>query len=171
VRLASEDSIAKLLHQFRNGKTVLVQGGMVRVYPGFTLRPAKLAAYFDWILIDKLRRRKTISYWGIDGRVIALSRDFYRDLELPRSLADDQLIFYSCIQQSRKFVWADNAIFYYGPPKSIANFSHQWSRYFFYTKESRKYFGEKLIDRDMSIPGLRRTIISCLLRHPLCGLM
>jgi glycosyltransferase involved in cell wall biosynthesis len=171
VRLATEHSIAKLLHHFRDGKTALVQGGLVRVHPGFTLHPAKLAAYFDWILVNKLRRRKAISWWSIDGRVMALSRDFYRHLSLPPFLADDQFIFYSCIQQGRKFVWADHAIFYCGPPESIADFGHQWSRYFFYTKESRRYFGEELIDRDMSVPGLRQTTISCFIRHPLCGLM
>jgi len=171
VRLADEHSIARLLHHFRDGKTALVQGGLVRVPPGFTLHPAKLAAHFDWILVDKSRRRKAISWWSIDGRVMALSRDFCRHLVLPCSLADDQFIFYSCIQQGRKFVWADDAIFYYGPTESIADFSHQWSRYFFYTKKSRQYFGEELIDRDMSVPGLRRTIMSCFLHHPLCGLM
>jgi len=171
VRLASEHSIARLLHHFRDGKTALVQGGLVRVHPGFTLHAAKLAAHFDWILVDKIRRRKAISWWSIDARVMALSRDFYRHLTLPCSLADDQFIFYSCIQQGRKFVWADDAIFYYGPPESIADFNHQWSRYFFYTKKSRQYFGEELIGRDMSVPALRRTIMSCFLRHPLCGLM
>jgi len=171
VRLASEHSIPKLLSHFRDGQTALVQGGLVRVYPGFTLHPAKLAAYFDWILVDNIRRRKAMSWWSIDGRVEALSRDFYRHLVLPLSLADDQFIFYSCIQQARKFVWADDAIFYYGPPESTADFSHQWSRYFFYTKKSRQYFGEELIDRDMSVPRLRRTIMSCLLRHPLYGLI
>ena len=171
VRLASEHSIAKLVQRFRDGKASLVQGGLVRVHPGFTFYPAKLAAYFDWILVDKIRRQKAISWWSIDGRVEALSSDFYRHLVLPRSLADDQFIFYSCIQQGRRFVWADDAVFYYGPPKSIADFSHQWSRYFFYTKKSRQYFGEELIDRDMSVPRLRRTIVSCFLRHPLCGLM
>ncbi len=171
VRLASEHSIAKLLYHFRDGQTALVQGGLVRIHPGFTLHPAKLAAHFDWILVDKIRRRKDISWWSIDGRVMALSRDFCRHLVLPCSLADDQFIFYSCIQQGRKFVWADDAIFYYGSPESIADFSHQWSRYFFYTKKSRQYFGEELIGRAMSVPGLRRTIMSCFLRHPLCGLI
>jgi len=171
VRLANEHSIAKLLHHFRDGETSLVQGGLVRVHPGFTLHPARLAAHFDWILVDKIRRRKAISWWSIDARVMALSRDFYWHLLLPCSLADDQFIFYSCIQQGRKFVWADDAIFYYGPPESMADFSHQWSRYFFYTRKSRQYFGEELIDRDMSVPSLRRTIMACLLRHPLCGLM
>ena len=171
VRLANEDSIAKLLRHFRDDETSLVQGGLVRVHPGFTLHPAKLAAYFDWILVDKIRRRRPISWWSIDGRVMALSRDFYQHLVLPRSLADDQLIFYSCIQQGRKFVWADDAIFYYGPPVSIADFSHQWSRYFFYTNKSRQYFGEEFIGRDMSVPGRWRTIMSSLLRHPFYGLM
>ena len=170
VRLANEHTLSKLLHPLRDGKTVLVQGGLVRVHPGFTLHPAKLASYFDWILVDKIRRRKAMSWWSIDGRVMALSRDFYRYLTLPLSLADDQFICYSCIQQDRKFVWADDAVFYYGLPESIADFSHQWSRYFFYTNKSRQYFGEELIDRDTSVPGLRRTIMSCLIRHPLFGL-
>ena len=171
VMLASEHSLAKLLHHFRDGEVALVQGGLVRVHPGFTIHAAKLAAHFDWIVVDKIRRQKAISWWSIDGRVMALSRDFYRHLVLPHSLADDQFIFYSCIQQGRQFVWADDAIFYYGPPESMADFSHQWSRYFFYTEKSRRYFGKELISRHMSVPGLRREISSCLLRHPLCGLM
>ncbi len=171
VRLADEYSIAKLLHHFRDDKSALVQGGLVRVHPGFTIHAAKLAAHFDWILVDKFRRRKAMSWWSIDARVMALSRDFYRQLVLPCSLADDQFIFYSCIQKGYKFIWADDAIFYYGPPESMADFSHQWSRYFFYTRKSRQHFGEELIRRDMSVPGLWRTIMSCLLRHPLCGLI
>ncbi|GAI15586.1 unnamed protein product, partial [marine sediment metagenome] len=133
VILASEDSIRKLVQHFRDGNAVVVQGGLVRPRPGFTLNPAKQAAYFDWLLVDRMRRRKAISWWSIDGRVMALSRDFYQHLVLLPSLADDQFIFYSCIQQGCQFVWADNAIFYYGLPESIADFSHQWSRYFFYT--------------------------------------
>ncbi len=171
VRLASEDSIAKLVQHFRDGNVAVVQGGLVRPRPGFTLNPAKQAAYFDWMLVDKVRRRKAISWWSIDGRVMALSRDFYQHLVLLPSLADDQFIFYSCIQQECRFVWADSAIFYYGPPESIADFSHQWSRYFFYTRKSRQYFGKDLIGRDMRVPGLWRTVLSTFLRHPLGGLM
>ena len=171
VRSGDEHSIAKLVHHFRDGKTALVQGGLVHARLGFTLYPAKVAGYFDWLLVDRIRRQKAISWWSIDARVMALSRDFYEQLVLPLSLADDQFIFYSCIQQGRNFVWADDAIFYYGPPESIADFSHQWSRYFFYTKKSRQYFGKDLIDRDMSVPGLWRTILSTFLRHPFCGLM
>ncbi len=171
VRLANKHSIAKLLHHFRDGENALVQGGLVRAHPGFTPHAAKLAAHFDWILVDKIRRRKAMSWWSIDGRVMALSRDFFRHLTLPHALADDQFIFYSCIQHGFKFVWADDAIFYYGPPKSIADFSHQWSRYFFYTKKSYQHFGEELIREEMNVPGLWRTIMACLVHHPLCGLM
>jgi len=89
VMLADEQSIAKLVDHFRDGKTALVQGGLVRVHPGFTLKAAKLAAHFDWILVDKIRRRKAISWWSIDARVMALSRDFYQHLTLPCSLADE----------------------------------------------------------------------------------
>ncbi len=171
VRLASEHSIPKLVQYFRDDKTALVQGGLVRTRPGLSLNPAKQAGYFDWILVDTIRRHKDMSWWSIDGRVMALSRGFYQHLSLPCSLADDQFIFYSCIEQRRKFVWAEDAIFYYGPPESIADFVHQWSRYFFYTNKSRQYFGEDLIEKDMSVPGLWRTIMSSIMRHPLCGLM
>ncbi len=171
VRLATDHSISKLVQYFRDGKTAVVQGGLVRVHPGFTLHPAKLGGYFDSILVNKIRRRKAISWWSIDGRVMALSRDFYQRLSLPRSHADDQFIFYSCIQQGRKIVWADDAVFYYGLPESIADFSHQWSRYFFYTNKSHQYFGRGLIAKEMSVPGLWRTIMSSITRHPVCGLM
>jgi len=171
VRLAGEHSILKLVQYFRDCRTALVQGGLVRVCPGLSLNPAKQAGYFDWILVDRIKRQKDMSWWSIDGRVMALSRDFYQQLSLPLYLADDQFIFYSCIQQRRKFVWAEDAIFYYGPSISVADFSHQWSRYFFYTKQSRQYFGKGLIAKEMSVPALWRTIISSIIRHPFSGLM
>ena len=174
VRLAGENTIKELLCHFNNsrdGQVALVQGGLIRVCSNFSFNPAKQASYFDWIVVDKIRRQKSISWWSIDGRVMALSRDFHKHLVLPGYLADDQYIFYSCIQQDRKFVWAEDAIFYYGPPESISDFSHQWSRYFFYTNKSRQYFGKDLIDKDMCVPGLWRTIMSSFLRHPFCGLM
>ena len=171
VRLASGDSISKLVQYFRDGETALVQGGLVRVCPGLGVNPPKQAGYFDWILVDRIRRQKDMSWWSVDARVMALSRDFYQYLFLPRYLADDQFIFYSCIQQRRKFVWAEDAVFYYGSPESIADFSQQWSRYFFYTKKSRQHFGKDLIARQMRVPSLRRAIMSSLIRHPFCGLM
>lgn len=171
VRFADRYSLAKLLRHFRDGDVAVVQGGLVGFLGGLSVRPVTLAAHFDWILVDRIRRRKALSWWSVDGRVVALSRDFYHDLVLPSFLADDQFIFYACVQQGRRFVWADDALFYYGPPASMSDLSHQWSRYFFYTDKSCEYFGEDFIRTDMSVPSLRRTILSCLWRHPLCGVM
>ena len=170
VRLANEDALVNVLRYFHEGQAALVQGGLVRLRPGFTLNPVKHAAYFDWILVDKVRRARPISWWSIDGRVMALSREFYQHLVLPLSEADDQFIFYSCIKEGRKFVWAEDAVFYYELPQSIADFTSQWSRYCFYTNKSRQEFGRELINTDMRIPGLGRTIVSSILRHPYCGL-
>jgi len=170
IRLANADALVNLLAYFHEGQAALVQGGLVRVRPGFTLNPVKHAAYFDWILVDKIRRAKPISWWSIDGRVMALSRDLYQHLALPLLLADDQFIFYSCFKKGRKFVWSEDAVFYYEPPQSIADFAKQWSRYHFYTNKSREEFGAELIDIDMRIPDLGRTIVSTILRHPYCGL-
>jgi len=169
-RLGDEDTLVNLLRYFHEEQAALVQGGLVRVRPGFTLNPAKHAAYFDWILVDKVRRQKPMSWWSISGSVMALSRDFYQHLVLPLSQAEDQFIFYTCIKEGRKFVWAKDAVFYYGPPRSIGDFCRQWSRYYFYTNKSRQEFGRELIDNEMRVPGLGRTIMSSILRHPLCGL-
>ena len=169
-RLGDEDTLVNLLRYFHEEQAALVQGGLVRVRPGFTLNPAKHAAYFDWILVDKVRRQKPMSWWSISGSVMALSRDFYQHLVLPLSQAEDQFIFYTCIKEGRKFVWAKDAVFYYGLPRSVRDFCSQWNRYYFYTNKSRREFGRELIDNEMGVPRLGRTIVSCILRHPLCGL-
>jgi len=170
VRLANKLSFTKLLHPFQDNQVALVQGGLVRARNSFTIHPAELAAYFDWIVVHQMRKKKAMSWWSIDGRVMALSRTFYKSLLLPISLADDQYIFYSCIKQGRKFVWAEEAVFYYGSPLSIRDFSHQWSRYFFYTKQSVNYFGKNFVKGTMCSPNLRRTILSNMVHHPLNGL-
>jgi len=169
-RLGDEDALVNLLRYFHEEQAALVQGGLVRVRPGFTLNPVKYAAYFDWILADKVRRQKPVSWWTISGSVMALSRDFYQHLVLPLSQADDQFIFYTCIKEGRKFVWAKDAVFYYGPSRSVKDFCSQWNRYYFYTNKSRQEFGRELIDIEMRVPRLGRTIVSSILRHPLCGL-
>ncbi len=101
---------------------------------------------------------------------MALSRDFYQHLVLPLSQADDQFIFYTCIKEGRKFVWAKDAVFYYGPSRSVRDFCSQWNRYYFYTNKSRQEFGRELINIEMRVPGLGRTIVSSILRHPRYGL-
>lgn len=151
-RLGDEDALVNLLRYFHEEQAALVQGGLVRVRPGFTLNPVKYAAYFDWILADKVRRQKPASWWTISGSVMALSRDFYQHLVLPLSQADDQFIFYTCIKEGRKFVWAKDAVFYYGPSGSIGDFCSQWNRYYFYTNKSRREFGRELIDNEMGVP-------------------
>ena len=98
IRLANQDALVNLVRYFHEGQAALVQGNCVRMRPGFTLNPVKHAAYFDWILVDKVRRAKPISWWSIDGRVFAMSRDFYQHLFLPLSQAEDQFIFYTCIE-------------------------------------------------------------------------
>ncbi|MFC1904187.1 glycosyltransferase [Chloroflexota bacterium] len=79
-RLGDKDALVNLLRYFHGGQAALVQGGLVRVRPGLTLNPIKYAAYFDWIIVDKVRRQKPISWWSISGSVMALSRDFYQHL-------------------------------------------------------------------------------------------
>jgi cellulose synthase/poly-beta-1,6-N-acetylglucosamine synthase-like glycosyltransferase len=170
VRLGSQYSLSNLLQHFRHGKVGVVQGGLVRLPSGFSLNPVKRAAYFDWVLVDRLRRQKPLSQWSVDGRVMALSRHFYHHLVLPYSLADDQFLFYSCIQQGKRFVWARDAIFYYGPPRSLADLCHQWSRYFYYTERSRQYFGKELVDTEMGYSGLWRTILATVSQHPWAGI-
>ncbi|MFC1994705.1 glycosyltransferase [Chloroflexota bacterium] len=169
-RLGDKDALINLLRYFHEEQAALVQGGLVRTRPGFTLNPVKYAAYFDWILADKVRRQKPVSWWTISGSAMALSRDFYQHLVLPLSQADDQFIFYTCIKEGRKFVWAKDAVFYYGASRSVKDFCNQWNRYYFYTNKSRQEFGRELIDIEMRVPRLGRTIVSSILRHPLCGL-
>ena len=169
-RLGDNDALVNLLRYFHKGQAALVQGGLVRVRPGLTLNPAKHAAYFDWILVDKVRKQKPISWWSVSGSVMALSRDFYQHLVLPLSQADDQFIFYTCVKEGREFVWAKDALFYYGSPRSITDFCKQWNRYYFYTNKSRQEFGRELVDIEMRVPGLGRTIVSCILHHPFHGL-
>lgn len=170
VRLARPDALEQLLDSFSDGSnTALVQGNLVRSERRITKSLAKQASRFDSLLVAEVRRRKPVSWWSIDGRVMALARSFYKDLVLPHDMADDQFLFYTCHQQGRKATWAEQAIFYYGPPETLADFSHQWSRYFFYTQKSLQHFGKDIVARDMAVPGLWRLILSMTQRHPFAG--
>jgi glycosyltransferase involved in cell wall biosynthesis len=170
VRLARTDAVEQLLAPFTSGSnTALVQGNLVRSERRITKSLAKQASWFDSLLVAEVRRRKPVSWWSIDGRVIALARGFYGDLVLPRNMAEDQFLFYTCREQGRKAIWVEQAVFYNGPPETVADFSHQWSRYFFYTKKSLQHFGKDIVAGDMAVPGLWRFILSMTLRQPFAG--
>jgi cellulose synthase/poly-beta-1,6-N-acetylglucosamine synthase-like glycosyltransferase len=171
VRLGQSGVIEQLLKPFTDGSnTVLVQGNLLRSQRRISRSLVKQASQFDSLLVAAIRRRKPVSWWSIDGRVIAMRREFYKDLVLPRDMAEDQFLFYTCHQQGKKSAWVEDALFFYGPPETLADFSHQWSRYFFYTRRSLQRFGKQIVARDMAVPGLWRLIFSMILRYPLAGL-
>ena len=97
VKLANANVLRYLLEPIHAGHAQLVGATVIPANPGTTLNAAMLARGFDALLEAEKRRRKPLSYWNLYGRAFAMSRDFYQDLVLLETHADDLFIYYSCL--------------------------------------------------------------------------
>jgi glycosyltransferase involved in cell wall biosynthesis len=171
IRLANRDVIEHMLRPIRDDQAALVGANIIPRNPGIILNPARLARHFDWILEEEIRRRKPHSYWSAYGRALAMSRNLYQELVLPRSQADDLYIYFSCLRNGHRFAYAEEAVFYFEASTSVGEYLRQWSRFDYYTQKARKEFGEDLVNAGMEVEGMRNHLLCSTIRYPYYTLM
>ncbi len=100
-----------------------------------------------------------------------MSKDLYQDLLLPKSHADDQFIYYSCLRNNQKVAYAKDALVCFKSPSSVRDFVDQYSRFEFWKDKTRKEFGKDLVNKDLKVKGIVSFLLSAFVRHPHLGLM
>jgi len=171
VRLAHERVLEYLIRPIYESQAILVGANVLPVLTGSKSNPARAARYFDYILENERRRRKPVSYWSFYGRVLAMSREFYRTLELPDDQADDLFIHYTCRGAKQLCAFSCQALVYFECPTTIHDFVLQYSRFAYYLEKARQQFGVDEVNCDLQVDGMTRfTVVSFLLR-PYEGLL
>lgn len=171
VKLADKKVLRNLLIPFLGDDIALVGGNPIPIKPGITLNVAEQAAYFGWILVNEIKKRKPISLYSAHGRILALSRNFFQHLILPNSPADDQYIYFSCIKDGLNFAYVEDSVVYYTLPGNLGDYLKQSVRFRFNTDISKKMFGKGLVEREARIPNGLALFFSAFVSHPYSGLM
>ncbi len=171
IRLATDKVLQNVVEPIYRHRVGLVGANVLPDNAGSTFNPAILARRFDWQLECERRKRKPISYWSFYGRALALSKDLFHGLVLPKSHADDLFIYYSCRRIGLEAWYAKDAWVYFKGPNSIRDFVDQYSRFKFWLGKAREEFGSQRVKTDLEVPGMAGYALSTLVRHPYWGMM
>jgi glycosyltransferase involved in cell wall biosynthesis len=98
------------------------------------------------ILRDYIRSRlnEGNNIYSAHGRILALSRELYAALEIPRIeggkvLSTDQFLYYACVKSGMRFVLRETAQVLFILPESFKDYLRQTVR-FMYSASNTKYF-------------------------------
>lgn len=103
------------------------------------------------------------------GCLIALSRKFYRNLQIPESIvAEDHFLYLKAQELGFECKFAEEAIVFYRAPQTIKDYFTQFSRYFSSQEKIEKYFG-KHAEKYYEIPRVYKikAYLSSFLKNPL----
>ncbi|MDB5238798.1 MAG: hypothetical protein JWO00_133 [Candidatus Parcubacteria bacterium] len=160
--------LSELVNAFRDPRVGLAAGFEI------PYRPTTLAekGFYGWNLVwldIRKRYNKGISVHNNPGSVFAMSKALYKNTEIPpKSIAEDEFIFFRARQLSLGFAWVPSATINYRLPKALPEYLKQSARYISTKEKMFEHFG-KGIETEYRIPaGLK---IGSLLRtfgtHPL----
>lgn len=157
VRLSGSLALKRLLEGL--GDEVGMAGGVpipASIPPG--LAPAIYMC--GDILREYIRRemKGSSNIYGAHGRLLALSRDLYMELEIPsidegaKVLSTDQFLYYSCIKSGKRFVLRDQAKVLFNLPETFRDYLRQTIRFMYSAANTSRYFNDKGLTSEYHVP-------------------
>ncbi len=127
------------------GKDIGVVNGNVLPMPAETFVEKIIVTYeYFWREITN-QISKGNNIFNSLGCLIALSKPFYKSLEIPEKIvAEDHFIFLSAKKSGFKSKFSKSAIVYYRAPQNIHDYINQFARYFASHGNIEKYFGQEV---------------------------
>ena len=105
---------------------------------------------------------KGVNLLRANGRGIILSRNLYKNIELPTSVwNNDAYLYVRAAQLKSKIKYAENLVIYYRLPRKVNEYIRQHAKFAYSQKELQKYFKNDL-SIHYSIP--QKTILASYLR-------
>lgn len=157
VRLQGEDTLFELLRDL--GPQVGMAGGIpVPVLDVKGLAP-RIFVYGD-ILRDYIRRNLNSgsNIYSAHGRVLALSRDLYERVEIPRLdqgsrvLSTDQFLYYSCVKAGMAFALRPGARVLFKLPKSFKDYLLVSVRFMYSATNTTEFFDDRGLSSEFHVP-------------------
>jgi glycosyltransferase involved in cell wall biosynthesis len=112
------------------------------------------------ILRDYIRRRLNdgSNIYGAHGRILALSRRLYQNMEIPsleqgsRVLSTDQFLYYACITNGLKFVLRFDAEVLFKLPESFRDYLLVTVRFMYSARNTKHYFHDERFTNQFHVP-------------------
>lgn len=159
-----QNTLKYLIRDINTYQSELIGGNPVPNKPSSLFNLAEQAGMFSWNLVQGIKKSTPKSIYSAHGRILALSRSLYANLDLNKLLTpgDDQF-FYIC---AKSFSYSKNAKVIYKLPASIED----------YLKQNVRFRFAKTIEDDLIVEHEKKGVfkinnkfsilLKTILRHP-----
>ena len=172
VRLGS-NTLKFLLEKITRSDNIgLIAGNPIPYKPRNILNIAEHAAFFSYVILDKIKNTYPPGIYHAHGRVLALSKKLCENIIISdnMSVGDDQFIYLYCIKNGFKFEYAPDAIVFHKLPKTINDYTRQSIRFTMSIKEKEMFFERQFVKNHMG--GINKPLIffKSFIQYPYEGL-
>lgn len=169
VNISKKDFITKIVKSFTKDRNIgLVAGNPVPFNPKNLFNISEQASFFSWILLKKIKDNNK-SIFSAHGRILALSKKFYKNLFIEDTPGDDQFIFLSCIKKGFEFRYVKEAIVYYKLPQTSVDYLKQNIRFRMSLKRKKEIFGNVFTENNLKINKILLKFIAAFFENPYKG--
>lgn len=173
IKINSDSVIEELIKPFKNKAVGLVGGNIQALQPKTFIGRCIYTSYLVFLpLRGNIKRGETDL--TCDGKIVALSRDFAKTLDLRRIDVGnvDIYLFYENLRQNRLYKFAKKAVILYRIPETIDDFKNQELRARASRNLMKKHFQSLFLDNHkISRLDYLKSATSVFLKYPLKSLI
>lgn len=144
--------IENLVAPFRSRKDVALVGGNPKPLPPNTFLESAAQNYYQARELLKRTINEGNNIYGIDKRIIALSKSFIDKVKIPSDLdTSDTFIYLKCKDENLEFVHQEQAIVWFRLPQSIADHFQIIRGRHSDSEKIKEKFSKDLIDQELNL--------------------
>ncbi len=145
--------IARLIEPLTSSKMVGLCGGNPIAVPGKTFIEKSINITHNVYRKFRGDLKSGHNVFSADGRLLALSNSFARNLYIPPTMiANDMFAYFSCISYGFKYHYVEDAVVYYRSPQTLRDHIRQNTRFEAGPMRMEKYFEKSLVESELKIP-------------------
>ncbi len=144
--------IENLVAPFRSRKDVALVGGNPKPLPPNTFLESAAQNYYQARELLKRTINEGNNIYGLDKRIIALSKSFVDKVKIPSDLdTGDTFIYLKCKDENLEFVHQEQAIVWFRLPQSIADHIHHIKGINNDSEKIKDKFPKDLVDQELNL--------------------
>lgn len=172
VVLSSPDTISCLIVGFERGDNIMYLGGNPQPTKGKTFIEKAVNISFEPYTQIRNQLHGADNPYGCDGRILALSREFYKRVKVPHdTIANDNYMYFACHKLGYDFLYIPEAVVYFRSPTTLADQLRQNKRFIAAHIRMERLFDPQAVRGAYHIPlRAKWPIVATLLKHPILSL-
>jgi glycosyltransferase involved in cell wall biosynthesis len=169
ITITNKDLSREILKSFENDDKLALIGGNPTPFMNLQPKtPTMLASIGSFFVVHNLKTQFEDHLLQAHGRILAMSRNYYQNLEVPKTVADDQFIYLKS-KEYGNFKFLETAKVYYKTPMILQDYLIQSQRFGRTENEIKTYFSKGIVDKYSTTKPINKlkAMFKTLITHPI----